>query len=125
VARNLYVSHCRTRQLEDPYDGAFLSLWPSHGASPFDEAAADQLERRVDAALAELPASYREVVQLVSIEGLRPSEAAARCGVTPAAMRQRLSRARAMLWESVVVGLLCTAYLAEVIRYALRFYGIL
>ena len=125
VARNRYVSHCRSRPLEDPYDGAFLSLWPSTGASPFDEAAARQLERRVEAALAELPASYREVVQLVSMEGLRPSEAAARCGVTPETMRQRLSRARARLWESVVVGAICGAYLAEVIRHALHFYGVL
>jgi DNA-directed RNA polymerase specialized sigma24 family protein len=31
------------------------------------------------------------------VEGLTPSEAAAVCGVTPEAMRQRLKRARAQL----------------------------
>lgn len=125
VARNVYVSHCRSRSLEDSGTGALLSLWPSDAASPFDEAAARQLEQRLDAALTDLPPSYREVVQLVSIDGLRPSEAAERCGVTPEAMRQRLSRARAMLWESVIVGILSVAYLTEVIRYALHFYGVL
>ncbi len=125
VARNVYVSHCRNRPLEDSGTAALLSLWPSDTASPFDQAAATQLEERLDAALAELPPSYREVVQLVSFDGLRPSEAAERCGVTPEAMRQRLSRARAMLWESVIVGILSVAYLTEVIRYALHFYRVL
>jgi RNA polymerase sigma-70 factor (ECF subfamily) len=124
VARNLYVSHCRSRSVEDSQPGALLSLWPAAGASPFDETAARQLEQRLEAALADLPPSYRQVLQLVS-DGLRPAEAAQVCGVTPETMRQRLSRARAMLWESVVVGFVCVAYLAVVIRDALRFYGLL
>jgi RNA polymerase sigma-70 factor (ECF subfamily) len=125
VARNVYVSHCRSRSLEDSQAGELLSLWPAGGASPFDETAARQLEERLDAALAELPPSYREVLRLVSVEGLRPKEAAEVCGVTPETMRQRLSRARAMLWESVIVGFVCVAYLAVVIRDALHFYGLL
>jgi len=125
VARNLFVSHCRSRSLEDSQPGALLSLWPDGGASPFDEAAAKQLEQRLNAAMAELPPRYREVVRLVSEEGLRPAEAAEVCGVTPETMRQRLSRARAMLWESVFVGFVCVAYLAVVIRDALHFYGLL
>jgi RNA polymerase sigma-70 factor, ECF subfamily len=125
VSRNLYVSHCRSTLMEHKHSGALLSLWPAEGASPYEEAAANQLERRVDAALAELPASYREVVQLVSIDGLRPSEAAEVCGVTPETMRQRLSRARAMLWQSILVGAIGAAYLTEIIRYALQFYGML
>lgn len=40
---------------------------------------------------------FREVLLPVSIEGLQPSEVAEICGVTPEALRQRLSRARAML----------------------------
>jgi RNA polymerase sigma-70 factor, ECF subfamily len=125
VARNLYVSHCRSRSPEDPHPAALLSLWPADDASPFDVAAAKQLEERLDAALADLPPSYREVLRLVSVDGLRPTEAAEVCGVTPETMRQRLSRARARLWESVIVGTVCVAYLAEVIRYALEFYGLL
>jgi len=125
VARNLYVSHCRSRSFEDSRSGELLALWPDRSASPFDHVAANQLEQRVEAALAELPPSYREVVQLVSFDGLRPSEAAELCGVTPETMRQRLSRARARLWESVLVGGICAAYLAEIIRYALLVYGVL
>jgi RNA polymerase sigma-70 factor (ECF subfamily) len=45
-------------------------------------------------ALSELPALYREALLLVAIEGMRPAEAAIVCGITPEAMRQRLSRAR-------------------------------
>ncbi len=125
VARNVYVSHCRSRTPEARQNSTALSLWPAADASPFDEAAAKQLQERIDAALADLPGPYREVLRLVSVDGLRPSEAAEACGVTAQTMRQRLSRARAMLWESVIVGLICVAYLAVVIRDALHFYGLL
>ena len=57
------------------------------------------MERRVAAALATLPALYREALLLIAVEGLQPSDAAAVCGVAPAAMRQRVSRARALLAE--------------------------
>ena len=49
--------------------------------------------------LAELPLAYREALLLVAIEGLKPAEAAQVCGVSGEAMRQRLSRGRAMLAE--------------------------
>jgi RNA polymerase sigma-70 factor (ECF subfamily) len=99
VARNLYWSYCRSRLLEDRLGGAMANLWPvgPHRASPFEEAAANETDRRIEGALAAMPARYREVLVLVGIEGLTPSEAAAVCGVRPEALRQRLSRARAML----------------------------
>ena len=40
---------------------------------------------------------YREALLLVAFDDLRPAEAAVVCGITPEAMRQRVSRARAML----------------------------
>jgi RNA polymerase sigma-70 factor (ECF subfamily) len=55
------------------------------------------LKRRTAAALAALPSTYREALLLSIVEGLRPSQAAEVCGVTPEAMRQRLSRARTLL----------------------------
>jgi RNA polymerase sigma-70 factor (ECF subfamily) len=99
VARNLHVSYCRSRLLEDSGVASLLALWPFNPdrSSPFEETAANELERRVEAALAALPVRLREVLLLVSVEGLQPSEAAEVCGVTPEAMRQRLSRARVML----------------------------
>jgi len=98
VARNLYVSHCRSRMLEETYIGDGIALWPpAPPASPFEQTAANELEARVEAALARLPPIYREVVLLVVVDGLEPSEAAAICGVSPVAMRQRLKRARDLM----------------------------
>ena len=101
VARNLYVSYCRSRAIEDTYAPGMLGLWPCgrHEPSPLQAAEAEETERRVAAALAALPAIYREALLLVAVEGLQPSEAAVVCGVAPAAMRQRVSRARALLGE--------------------------
>lgn len=98
VARNLFASYCRSRLLD--YDAvAYLCLWPVQPAepSPFEAAAATELQQRVEVALATLPGTYREALLLVAHEGLTPSEAAGVCGISPEAMRQRLSRARAML----------------------------
>jgi RNA polymerase sigma-70 factor (ECF subfamily) len=98
VARNLYVSYCRSRMLEDAHAADMIGLWPSvRQASPFEEAATREFERRLEAALATMPLIYREVLLLVAIEGLRPSEAAVVCGISPEALRQRLSRGRALL----------------------------
>ena len=99
VARNLYRSYCRSRLLEESYAGSLIGLWP-HGsprASPFESTAASEMERRLEASLAALPARYREVLLLVGVEGLTRSEAAAVCGVTAETLRKRLSLARALL----------------------------
>src|SRR6478672_11329527 len=43
VARNLYVSYCRSRMLEEAYAAEGIGLWPAAlAASPFDQAAANQ-----------------------------------------------------------------------------------
>jgi RNA polymerase sigma-70 factor (ECF subfamily) len=99
VARHLHSSYCRSRLLEEGHSSGLTGLWPfgSPKPSPFEVAVASEAERRIEAALAALPLSYREAILLVSVEGLQPAEAAAVCGVTPEAMRQRLSRARAAL----------------------------
>ena len=98
VARNVHVSYCRSRALEDRRTPEAIGLWPSVSCeSPFEHAAATELEGRIESALASLPIAYREVLLLVGVEGLRPAEAASVCGVSPEALRQRLKRARAML----------------------------
>jgi RNA polymerase sigma factor (sigma-70 family) len=58
---------------------------------------ASETGRRLDDAIAALPAAHREALLLVAIEGMKPAEAAVVCGITPEAMRQRLSRARASI----------------------------
>jgi RNA polymerase sigma-70 factor (ECF subfamily) len=99
VARNLYVSYCRSRMLEDSQTADSIGLWPlgTPPPSPFESTVANETRQRLDAAIAELPAAHREALLLVAVEGLKPADAAAVCGITPEAMRQRLSRARASI----------------------------
>lgn len=106
VARHLHVSHCRARLLEDSRSAELLGLWPSGSVerTPFELVEAGEAQRRVARALASMPAIYREALVLIGIEGLRPSEAAEVCGVSSAAMRQRLSRARTLLAERLASG---------------------
>lgn len=114
VARNLYVSYCRSRMLEEAQTTDAIGLWPlgTPRPSPFDATVANETGRRLDEAIAALPAAHREALLLVSVEGMKPAEAAAVCGITPEAMRQRLSRARASIAkhmdegeDAVLVGL--------------------
>ena len=103
VARNLYWTHRRDALVEETSVPELLTLWPSPAPwpSPFDLAAAGELERRVERALSTLSPQYREVLLLVGHEGLTPADAAVVCGISPEALRQRLSRARAALAEKL------------------------
>jgi RNA polymerase sigma-70 factor (ECF subfamily) len=99
VARNLHVSYCRSRAIDDKRAAGAIGLWPviAPADSPFDHAAGNELQRRIETALGELPIAAREVLLLVGVEGLRPIEAAKVCGISAEALRQRLKRARAEL----------------------------
>jgi RNA polymerase sigma-70 factor (ECF subfamily) len=99
VARHRHVSYVRSRVLEDSATASLIALWPFsvEHASPFEATAANELQRRIERALASMPATSREVLLLVAVGGLDQSDAADVCGITPEALRQRLSRARAAL----------------------------
>ena len=98
VARNLYLSHCRSRAREHSYTADLILLWPGGlSQSPYDLASLNELEERLEAAIASLPPIYREVLLLVAVEQLRPVEAARVCGISPESLRQRLSRARGQI----------------------------
>lgn len=103
IARNLHISYCRSRCIEDDHAPALLGLWPSGSPtpSPFEQTVARETGERLDEAMALLPAIYREALLLVAVEELKPADAAIVCGITPEAMRQRISRARAMLAETL------------------------
>jgi RNA polymerase sigma-70 factor (ECF subfamily) len=103
VARNLHVSYVRSRLIEDSTTAGLMTLWPFSIArtSPFEATAANELERRIERALASLPAASREVLLLVGVAGLDHSDAADVCGITPEALRQRLRRARLMLAQAL------------------------
>jgi RNA polymerase sigma-70 factor (ECF subfamily) len=105
VARNLHVSYVRSRLIEDTTTAGLMTLWPVSidQSSPFETTAANELERRIERALASLPSASREVLLLVGVAGLDHSDAADVCGITPAALRQRLHRARTMLARALEV----------------------
>lgn len=99
VARHLHVSYVRSRVLEDSAIAGLIALWPfsAQRPSPFEAAAAGELQQRLERALASLPSTSREVLLLIAVARLSHSDAAAVCGITPEALRQRLSRARSSL----------------------------
>lgn len=103
VARHVFVSYRRSRMVEDSAAAGLMALWPctAERTSPFEATAASELERRLERALASLPASSREVLLLVAVAGLDPSDAADVCGVTPETLRQRLHRAREALSKAL------------------------
>jgi RNA polymerase sigma-70 factor (ECF subfamily) len=99
VARHLYVSYVRSRVFEDSAVAGLMALWPVsvERSSPFEVAVANEVQRRIEQALASMPPASREVLLLVAVAGLDQADAADVCGITPEALRQRLSRARATL----------------------------
>jgi RNA polymerase sigma-70 factor (ECF subfamily) len=103
VARNLHSSYHRSRMLEDSAAASLIALWPFslERSSPFEAAAANELERRIERALAALPVASREVLLLVGVAGLDQADAADVCGVTPETLRQRLHRARETLSKAL------------------------
>ena len=98
VARNLYVSYCRSRVRETAYTDDLVLLWPGElPRTPFDSASFKEFEERLEAAIACLPPIYREAILLVGVEQLRPADAARVCGITPESLRQRVKRARDLI----------------------------
>lgn len=100
IARNAYRSHRRWALLD-------LARWlstPHHDAcDPRFEARADASEaaRRLERELAALPEDQREALLLVSVDGMTCEEAAKVAGVSAAALRKRVSRARAALGDAL------------------------
>jgi RNA polymerase sigma factor (sigma-70 family) len=104
VARHLFLSWCRHRALDDWRLSELTPSWPAPaaGATPFEAAARNQTERRLEVALAQLSTQDRELLLLVSVEGFTPSEAASTLGLAPEALRKRLQRARERLANAMV-----------------------
>lgn len=76
----------------DPYDEAKLEDW-------LDRHGNDELRIELSRALQSLPPHYREVLLLRDFEELSIAEIAARLGLTVAATKSRLHRAREMARE--------------------------
>jgi RNA polymerase sigma factor (sigma-70 family) len=100
VARNEYRSHCRAQMVDL---SRFLAVgreqqtWPE---APLPGERTAEIER-LETALASLADADRELLLLVGVEGLELQQAAEVLGVSYAALRQRLARARSRLSQKL------------------------
>ena len=76
---------------------SILSTLSAGGATPFDRAAQQEVRERVEAALRQLPKSFRAVVVLREIEGFSYDEIADLLLVNLGTVKSRLMRGRAAL----------------------------
>jgi RNA polymerase sigma-70 factor (ECF subfamily) len=95
VARNAFHSHARARALAARAD-PFPLLDDQRSGPEFG-----LLVNELETALAHLATEDRELLLLVGVEGLSPQEVATMLAIDPAALRKRLSRARARLADSL------------------------
>jgi len=102
VARNQFRSHRRWHALDDQRLRQFAATPPA-AIDAEEQADARGALDVLEAALASLPASAREVLLLIAVEGLLPEQAARILGIEYDAVRQRLSRARALLAERMEI----------------------
>jgi RNA polymerase sigma factor (sigma-70 family) len=102
VARNVARSHARWAVLDTAGIAALASWWYEQApatpvAGSHEAAVAADGAIRLTRGLARLPAAGREILLLVTVEGLAVDEAARLLGLTSEAARQRLHRARTEL----------------------------
>lgn len=90
IARNAVIDAQRARSVrlrrEVPLDLTDEPAQPERGHQD------RPLPARLTRALAELPATQREAVELIHLQGLSVAEAAARAGTTPGALKVRAHR---------------------------------
>jgi RNA polymerase sigma-70 factor (ECF subfamily) len=101
VAQNQYRSHQRAARVDGArQDGARLA--PAAAIpSPAEELGLSEAEQHLELAIARLSPAHREVLLLVAVDGLAQDEIASVLGIEHAAVRQRLTRARAKLSEEL------------------------
>jgi RNA polymerase sigma-70 factor (ECF subfamily) len=104
VARNLFVSQRRWAIAQEAGLAALRRRQTPALPSPLEQAAADELELRLERALAALPLRYREAVLLAAVEGLPAPQIAEILGVTPDSVRQRVARGRAAIRRALEEG---------------------
>jgi RNA polymerase sigma factor (sigma-70 family) len=99
VARNLYFSYLRSRNMDATRTSELTAIsWPTAAQpGPWEELAEKESHRILRVALAGLPPAYRECLLLVTIGGLTPGRAAETLDLPAPTFRKRLSRAREML----------------------------
>jgi RNA polymerase sigma factor (sigma-70 family) len=105
IARRVILRQRRTRSRRDSVMGRLARFEPEFRDSEEDAVAAALDAARqaplLQAALRRLSDSEREVLELVAYDGLTPTEVAIVLGVSPNAVRLRLSRARKKMREGL------------------------
>lgn len=91
IARNLAIDQLRQRSGSEELETAERVVDP--GATPLQQAEAQELSDRLQAAVLRLPPSQREVLLLSRFAGLSHEEIAQVTGASPAAVRVTLHRA--------------------------------
>lgn len=98
IARKVLANHRRGSRRRERLGHALLDAWTEAStADPAELFTARDEAMRVREALASLSDRDRELLTLVSWEGLSPGEAAVALGISSTAARSRLSRARQRL----------------------------
>ena len=100
VARNEYRSYCRAQMLDMSRLLVLDQELSKEGATSLDP---DTELTALEAALARLSDADRELLLLVCVEGLDPQAASRVLGISYAALRQRLARARKKLTDELAV----------------------
>lgn len=98
VTSNVIVDHHRRRGRRDRHHERFALEPHAHDEGPDDDAHA-AFSQFVEAFVTMLPSPYQEALVATELEGLTMREAAAREGVSAAAMKSRSLRGRRMLRE--------------------------
>jgi RNA polymerase sigma-70 factor (ECF subfamily) len=103
VARNAWVSHRRWSMLDLSRLVALQEevVAPARTTGGEERTDAARAVARLEAAIASLPPASREVLLLVGVEGFEQEQAATILGISYAALRQRLARARTQLAEKL------------------------
>lgn len=100
VARNEYRSYCRAQMLDMSRLLVLDQELSKEGSTSLDP---DTELTALEAALARLSDADRELLLLVCVEGLEPQAASSVLGISYAALRQRLARARKRLADELAI----------------------
>lgn len=100
IVRNTHLNRVRKRRpelLDDPDQDIDRLSYRGTASSVEEDVVGGTLDGVIDAALGELPAKHRQVVELVDMDGLTYQEAARVLGVPVGTVMSRLHRARKSL----------------------------
>jgi RNA polymerase sigma factor (sigma-70 family) len=105
IARNLARDHLR-KYRDQPLDGPnaelALAMAADPGPQPMQKLLADEHEATAAELIASLPEDSRETLLLFYREGQSSQQVAALLGITDAAVRKRLSRARQLVRDDLI-----------------------